>query len=111
MTTDSEDEKVGEVHCRDCGMVASSPEEARANGFCHRKVFDVRRRVVIGGHDDEDQQQEAATWRPKNDDGYYWLCPDCFHHMGETLPVVVGGDLNDNFLTDASILKRRRKKG
>ena len=65
-------------------MIASSPEEARANGFCHVKVFDARRRVVVSGDDDEDQQEEAG--RLKN--GYYWLCPDCLHHMRESLPVV-----------------------
>ena len=54
------------------------------------KVFDARR--LLGG--DEDRQK--ATGRLEDDDGYYWLCPDCFRHMRETLPVVVGGDLNDN---------------
>ncbi len=81
------------VHCHDCGRIASSPEEAIANGFCHVKVFDARRRVVIGG--DEDQQQEAAAEGLK--DGYHWLCPDCFHHMRENL-LVVDGDLSDNTL-------------
>jgi hypothetical protein len=72
MSTDADDEeKAEEVHCHDCGLIASSPEEARANGFCHVKVFDARRRVVVGGGGDEDQQQEAAG-RLK-DDGYYWL--------------------------------------
>ena len=35
MTTDAEEEeKAGEVHCHDCGIIASSPtEEAVANGF------------------------------------------------------------------------------
>jgi hypothetical protein len=88
------------VHCHDCDMIASSPEEARANGFCHVKVFDARRRVVVVGHV-EDQQQEQATAEILKD-GYYWLCPDCFHYMRKTLLVVVnGGDLSDNFLTDA----------
>ena len=83
-----------EVHCHDCGTIASSSEEAKANGFCHVKVFDARRRAVVGcgGNDDEDQQE--AAWRLK--DGYYWVCPDCFHHMQETLPVV-GDDLSDKF--------------
>jgi hypothetical protein len=73
----------------DCGMIAPSPEEARANGFCHVKLFDARRRVVRG---DEYQQEEAAG--RLEDDGYYWLCPDCFLHMRETL-LVVGDDLSD----------------
>ena len=95
MTTDAEQQKAEEVHCHDCSMIASSPEEARAYGFCHVKVFDARRRVV-GGGDDEDQQ-EAAAGRLK--DGYYWLCPDCFHHMRETL-LVASSDFCNNFLTD-----------
>jgi hypothetical protein len=101
MTTDAEEEKAEEVHCHDCGIIASSPtEEAVANGFCHVKVFDARRRVVVVGHV-EDQQQEQATAEILKD-GYYWLCPDCFHYMRKTLLVVVnGGDLSDNFLTDA----------
>ena len=74
------------VHCHDCGMITSSPtEEARANGFCHVKVFDARRLVVVGG-DDEDQEEATGGLE---DDGYYWLCPDCFHQMRETLPVAV----------------------
>ena len=90
------------VRCHDCGMIASSLEEGRAKGFCHVKVFDVRRRVVVvGGYDDEDQQGEAAG-RLEDGDGYYWLCPDCFHHIQETLPVVGSGDLSDNFLTDVN---------
>ena len=108
MTTDTDVEKAEEVHCHDCGMIAFSREEAKANGFCHVKVFDARRRVVVGGHDDEDQQQEAAAGRLE-DDGYYWLCPDCFNHMRETL-LVVSGDSSNSFLTDADILKKRRKK-
>ena len=87
------DDDKATVHCHDCGMIASSPEEARANGFCHAKVFDARRLVVVGG-DDEDQEEKAAAGRLENDDGYYyWLCPDCFHHMREALPVV-GGDFD-----------------
>jgi hypothetical protein len=79
-------------------MIASSSEEARADEFCHVKVFDARRRVVGGG--DEDQQEEEAAGRLEDDDGYYWLCSDCFHHMRETL-LVGNGDLSDNnFLTD-----------
>jgi hypothetical protein len=97
MTRDAEQQKAEEVHCHDCGMIASSPEDARAYGFCHMKVFDGRRRVVGGGGGDEDQQQEAAVGGLK--DGYYWLCPDCFHHMRETL-LVVSGDFCNNFLTD-----------
>jgi hypothetical protein len=93
MTTDAEEEKAKEVHCHDCGMIASSPKEAKANGFCHVKVFDARRRVVVRGDDDEDQQEEAEG---RLKDGYYWLCPDCFHHMRETL-LVVSGDLSDKF--------------
>jgi hypothetical protein len=92
MTTDADEEKAEEVHCHDCDMIAFSPKEARANGFCHVKVFDARRRVVVGG--DEDQQEEVAGGL--EDDGYYWICPDCFHHMRETL-LVVGGDLSDKF--------------
>jgi len=83
------------VHCHDCGMIASSLEEAKVNGFCHVKVFDPRRREVVGG-DDENQQEAAGRLK---DNGYYWLCPDCFHHMQETLLVVVdGSDLSDNIL-------------
>jgi hypothetical protein len=93
MTTDADEEKAEEVHCHDCGMITSSPEEARAHGFCHVKVFDARRRIVVGG-DDEDQQKTAGGLK----DGYYWLCPDCFHHMQETL-LVVGRDLNDKFFS------------
>ena len=88
-TKDDDDETT--LHCHKCGMIASSPEEARADGFCHLKVFDPRRRVIIG--DGEDQQEEAAGGL--EDAGYYWLCPDCFHHMQETL-LVADGDLNDN---------------
>jgi hypothetical protein len=103
MTTDAdeeeEEEKAEEVHCHDCGIIASSPtEEAVANGFCHVKVFDARRRVVVGHNEDQRQEQAAAEILK---DGYYWLCPDCFHYMRETLLVVNGGDLSDNFLTDA----------
>lgn len=83
------------VHCHDCDMIASSLEEARANGFCHVKVFDARR-LVVGRHD-EDQQEAVGRLE---DDGYYWLCPDCFHHMRENLLVVESGNLSDNFLTD-----------
>ena len=100
MTRGANEEKAEEVHCHECGMIASSPEEeARANAFYHVKVFDARRRLVVGGHNDEDQQQEAAAGRLK-DDGYYWLCPDCFHHVRETLLVVGSSDLSDNFVTD-----------
>jgi len=84
-----------DVHCHDCGTIASSPKEARANGFCHVKVFDARRRAVVGGgddDDDEDRQEPAGRLK----DRYYWLCPDCFHHKQETL-LVVGDDLSDNF--------------
>jgi hypothetical protein len=59
-------------------------------------VFDARRRAVVGGDDEEEDQQEAAG---RQKDGYYWLCPDCFHHMQETL-LVVGDDLSDKFLID-----------
>jgi|SRR5919109_187828 hypothetical protein len=93
MSTGADEEKAEEVHCHDCGFLASSSEEARANAFCHVKVFDARRRVVVGGDDDEDQQKAAGGLK----DGYYWLCPDCFHHMLETL-LVVSGDFCNNFL-------------
>jgi hypothetical protein len=99
---DTDEEKAEKVHCHDCGMIAaSSPaEEARANGFCHVKVFDARRRAVVGGgDDDDDQQEEAAAGRLEDDEGYYWLCPDCFHHMRETLLVADGGDVI-NSVTD-----------
>jgi hypothetical protein len=93
MNTDADKEKGEEVHCHDCGLIASSLGEARANGFCHVKVFDARRRLVVVGGDDEDQQKAAGGLK---DDNYYWLCPDCFHHMQETL-LVVDGDLSDKF--------------
>ena len=98
MTRDIDEEKAEEVHCHDCGMIASSPAEAaRANGFCHVKVFDARRLVVVGGDDEDRRQEEAAAEGLK--DGYYWLCSDCFHHMRETLLVVMNGeDLSDNIL-------------
>ena len=87
------DDDKATVLCDDCGVIASSAEEARGNGLCHAKVFDARRLVVVGG-DDEDQEEKAAAGRLENDDGYYyWLCPDCFHHMREALPVV-GGDFD-----------------
>ena len=95
MTTGLDEEKGEEVHCHDCDMIAFSPEEARANGFCHVKVFDARRRVLVAGHDDEEQQE--AAWRLEDDGGYYWLCPDCFHHMRETLLVVGSDNCGDNF--------------
>ena len=85
------------VHCHDCDMIAPSPEEARANGFCHVKVFDARRRVLVGGNDED---QQGAVGRLEDDGGYYWLCPDCFHHMRETLLVLRSGDLSNNFVTD-----------
>ena len=91
MNTDANEEKAEEVYCHDCGLIASLPKEARANGFCRVKAFDARRRVVAGV-DDEDQQEAAGGLK----DGYYWLCPDCFHHMQETL-LVVDGDLSDKF--------------
>ena len=89
---------VEEVHCHDCKMIASSPKEARDKGFSQLKAFDARRLLVGGNDDDDDEDQQEATERLK--DGYYWLCPDCFHHMQETLLVVGSGDLSDNFLTD-----------
>jgi hypothetical protein len=98
LTENDDDDDEMTIHCHDCDMIASSPEEARANGFCRVKVFDARRRVIVDG-DDEDQQEEEAAGILEHDDGYYWLCPDCFHHMRETL-LVVGDDLSDNFLTD-----------
>ena len=73
-------QKAKAVHCHDCGRKASSPKEAGAYGFCHVKVFDARRRVIGDGDgDDEDQQKEAAA--SGLEDGYYRLCPDCFHHI------------------------------
>jgi hypothetical protein len=42
MTTDAEEEeeKAEEVHCHDCGIIASSPtKEAIVNGFCHVKCL------------------------------------------------------------------------
>jgi len=89
---DADEEKAEEVYCHDCGLMASSPEEARANGFCHVKVFDARRRGVVVGGKDEDPQKAAGRLK----DGYYWLCHDCFHHVQETL-LVVNGDLSDKF--------------
>jgi hypothetical protein len=97
LSTKDDDNEVT-LHCHDCGMIASSSEEASADGFCHVKVFDARRRVVGGS--DEDQQEEAAGILKDDDDDYYWLCSDCFHHMRETLLVVGNDDLSDNFLTD-----------
>ena len=95
MTTSSAGPEQKEVHCHDCGTIASSSEEAKADGFCHVRVFDARRRAVVGGDDDEEEEdQQEAAGRQK--DGYYWLCPDCFHHMQETL-LVVGDDLSDKF--------------
>ena len=92
MTTSSAGPEQKEAHCHDCGTIASSSEEAKADGFCHVRVFDARRRAVVGDDDDEDQQEAAGRQK----DGYYWLCPDCFHHMQETL-LVVGDDLSDKF--------------
>ena len=92
MTTSSAGPEQKEAHCHDCGTIASSSEEAKADGFCHVRVFDARRRAVVGGGDDDDQQEAAGRQK----DGYYWLCPDCFHHMQETL-LVVGDDLSDKF--------------
>src|ERR671914_2557153 len=93
MTTGANEEKAEEVHCHDCGTIASSSEEATQMGFCNVKVFDARRRRVVGSGDEEDQEEEAEG---RLKDGYYWLCPDCFHHMQETL-LVVGDDLSDKF--------------
>ena len=93
MTTSSAGPEQKEAHCHDCGTIASSSEEAKADGFCHVRVFDARRRAVVGDDDDDEDQQEAAE---RQKDGYYWLCPDCFHHMQETL-LVVGDDLSDKF--------------
>lgn len=91
MTRGANEEKAEEVHCHECGMIASSPaQEARANGFCHVKVFDPRRRVVVTGDDGEDPQEAEGRLK---DDGYYWLCPDCFHDMQETL-LVADGDFD-----------------
>jgi hypothetical protein len=104
MNTDADEEKGEEVYCHDCGLIASSPEEARANGFCHVKVFDARRRVVVVGGDDEDPQKAAERLK----DGYYWLCPDCFHHMQETL-LVVDGDLSDKFSQSRQNLEKEEE--
>jgi hypothetical protein len=62
LSTKDDDDEVT-LHCHDCGMIASSSEEARADGFCHVKVFDARRRVV-GGGDDDDQQEEETAFLP-----------------------------------------------
>lgn len=104
MNKDADEEKVEEVYCHDCGLIASSLEEARANGFCHVKVFDARRRVVVGG-DDEDQQEAAGRLK----DGYYWLCHDCFHHMQETL-LVVDRDLSDKFSQSRQDLGKEKER-
>ena len=89
---DGDDEMT--VHFHDCDMLASSPEEA--NGFCHVKVFDARRlQVVSGGGNDMEEEEQAE--RLVVEDGYYWLCPDCFHHVRETLLVVGSDNLGDNF--------------
>ena len=85
MTTISSSTTEASVHCHDCNMTASSEEEARANGFCHVKVFDARRRRRVGSDDDEEEQQQAAGL-----ENGYWLCTDCFHRMRETLLVVSG---------------------
>jgi hypothetical protein len=96
MTTGADEEKTEEVHCHDCGMIASSPEEARANGFCHVKVFDARRlQLVSGGGDDMEEEEQAE--RLVVEVGYCWLCPDCFLHVRETLLVVGSDNLGDNF--------------
>ena len=59
-----------DVHCHDCRTIASSPEEARANGFCNVKVFDARRRAVVGGGgDDDEQDRQEPEGRLK--DRYY----------------------------------------
>jgi hypothetical protein len=79
-----DDEEDATVHCHECDVIATSREEGIANGFCHVKVFDARRRVVVGGSDED--QQEAAD--RLIDDGYYWLCPNCFHQMRQTLLVL-----------------------
>jgi hypothetical protein len=48
-------------------MLASSPDETRAYGSCHVKLFDAGRRVIGGGDDDDEhQQQEAAASRLKD---------------------------------------------
>ncbi len=86
-----DDEGETMVHCHECDVMATSREEAKANGFCHMKVFDARRRVVVGGGGDEDQQETADRLI---DDTYYWLCHNCFHQMRETLLVLgSSGDL------------------
>ena len=88
-TEDDDNDDEATVHCHDCGMIASSPEEAKTKRFCHVKVF-AARRLVVGGDNDEDQQEKAAAGRLEDDGYYYWLCPDCFHHLREALPVVSG---------------------
>ncbi len=50
------------------------------------EVFDARRLLIAGGGNLREEQAEVL------EDGY-WLCPDCFHHMRETL-LVVGGDFD-----------------
>ncbi len=86
-----DDEGEAIVYCHVCNVIAISREEAIANGFCHVKVFDARRRVVVGGGGSDEDQQETAS--RLTDDGYYWLCPNCFHHIRETFLVVGSGDL------------------
>lgn len=83
------------VHCHDCGMLASSPEEPRDHGLYHVKVVDAGWRVIGDGDNDDEQQDAEAIGL---NDGYYWLCPDCFHYLRDSLPVVGGGFCN-NFLT------------
>ena len=93
------------MHCHDCNMTASSEEEARANGFCHVKVFDARRQVIVVGNDEHQQEAEGRL-----KDGYYWLCPDCFHHMQETL-LAVGGNLSDKFSHRCQHLEEKKERG
>jgi hypothetical protein len=69
------------------------------------KVFDARRQVIVVGND---EQQQEAEGRLK--DGYYWLCPDCFHHMQETL-LVVGGNLSDKFSHRCQHLEEKKERG
>ncbi len=78
-----------QVHCHDWGRIiaeSSLEEEARSNRFRHVEVFDARRLLIAGGGNLKEEQAEEL------EDGY-WLCPDCFHHMRETL-LVVGGDFD-----------------
>lgn len=69
------------------------------------KVFDARIQVIVVGNDEHQQEAEGRL-----KDGYYWLCPDCFHHMQETL-LVVGGNLSDKFSHRCQHLEEKKERG